>query len=180
MFGGVFAPILAYESPSASVGGSKLYRRDIYMFRLAAGLRKLSGGDAEGSDYTDGAALNELIDQTLLAGSASENGVSPDAGALDGELAPLYAALETSSGAALRDAYKARFSRSDKAFGSDLRAAVNRALTVRVFLLSLYYTASAQGMVPADQSEEQAIATLRSKLLTKLRVEKDIEIYENE
>jgi|GEM_PF-990321 hypothetical protein len=180
VFGGIFAPILTYESPVAKVDGTNLYRRDIYMFRLIAKLQSTDGTDTGESEYSDAEARGELVDQILLAGSAAENGVSPDSGALDGALAPLYTALETEGGSALRDAYKTEFSRSDKMFNSDLRAAVSRTLTVKVFLLSLYYTAEAQGMIDTGQNEEQAILTLRTKLLTKLKVEKDIVTYNDD
>lgn len=180
VFGGVFAPIFSYESPVASVGSIKLYRRDAYMLRLVARLSGISGGDSTGSDYTDDEALDMLIDQTLLAGSASDNGVSPDPEALDEALAPLYTALETEAGGALRDAYKTEFARSYGAFDSDLRNAAERGLTVRVFLLSLYYTATAQGMVSSDLDETQAIGMLRDKLLIKLHVETDIKKYNDE
>ena len=178
VFGGIFAPLLSYEPAVASVGGERIYRRDLEMFRLTAKLGELSGGEASDmSDCTDAEALNQVIELVLLARSAADNGVSPDAATLDAALGPLYAALDTEPGKTLRDGYRAEFGRSDKAFGDDLRNTVLRALTVKIFLLSLYYTASAQGMVSSDLSEEQAVETLRAKLLTKLRVENDIEIY---
>jgi hypothetical protein len=171
VFGGILKPILANKTV-ASVGGVKLYSRDIDMLRLCMRLRSMTS-----EELTDDDALRELIDQTLLEKAAKDNGVTYDTTALDEELASLTAALETDEGRSLRSGYMDKFARNEKAFEADLTAAVRRELLVDIFLKSLYYTASAEGLVSPEFSEAEALEMLREKLLIKLRVETDIKIH---
>lgn len=175
-FGGIFAPILANEKVAA-VGDVRLYSRDIEMLRLCVELRSIASGGESSDELSDDEALRELINQTLLAKYAANNGMTYDSTALDEALAPLYAALETDEGHSLRSDCMEKFERKEKDFETDLTAAVRRELIVGIFLKSLYYTAAAEGIVSPGFSEAEALEMLRNKLLIKLRVETDIEIY---
>jgi hypothetical protein len=176
VFGGILKPILANEKV-AVMGDVRLYSRDIEMLRLCVQLRKVASSGTSGDELSDDDALRELIDQTLLAEYAADNGMTYDSTALDEALAPLHAALETAEGQSLRSDYMEKFARKEKDFEADLTAAIRRELIVGIFLKSLYYTAAAEGIVSPGFSEAEALEMLRDKLLIKLRVETDIKIY---
>lgn len=173
VFGGVLKPVISNKLV-ATVGGVKLYTRDVAMQQLLFGIEQVSSGQGE---LTDDEALELLVEQTILSNYADSSGLTYDASALEEKLSAIYTLLETDEGRAFKTEYIERFGCSDKAFDTELRAVVEYGIKAEVLIMTLYYNAAAQGMLSEDLSEDEAKAVLKEKLLPKLRAKTIIEIY---